>query len=60
MWNVGALKKETFSLSIEHIIARLLKLKWIMNEIYRCITLKNCEYDVDLVSEFIDSLMLYL
>ena len=53
-------EKETVSLSIEYIKARLFKLKWIMNEIYRCITLKNCEYDVDLVSEFIDGLMLYL
>ena len=55
-------EKETVSLSIEYIIARLFKskLKRIMNEIYRCITLKNCEYDVDLVSEFIDGLMLYL
>ena len=56
-------EKEEVSLSIEYIIASLLKsfkLKFIINEIYKCITLKNCEYEANGVSEFIDSLVLYL
>ena len=55
-------EKQEVSLSIEYIIASLSKskLKFIINEIYECITLKNCEYEANHVSELIDSLVLYL